>query len=386
MIRNIAQNRGRLVLLAVVVLVTLFAGLNPKAYNFHNNVKWASEGNGIEFGIYGTACTQPFISRELAGQFTREGFTLELALNGLENHQAEFAFIIQFYAGDGQTQLVLGKWSDQLIMMNGDDYSHRRRTPRITFKLPQPVAGDHLLTVSSGPGGTRFYFDGRLIDEKPDLVLQIPGSPQTGRLVLGNSAYGINPWKGIVRGGAFSSGLVDGENVMERYESWKSAASFPITGVANVVALYDFSEKTGGMARDHSARRNDLHFRDSNVIVEKQFFETPFQQVEFNRSFVSDVVVNLFGFLPFGLALSFALHGFGIGGMRNVGGVTVAAATFSFGIEFVQAWMPSRNSSGLDLALNVVGGFLGALFASSCVATSGILFSPRWRAGHRAGK
>jgi hypothetical protein len=362
MIRNIAQNRGRLGLLAAVVLATLFTGLTPKGYNFHNNVKWALDGNGIEFGIYGTASTDPFLSSELAEQFTREGFTLELALNGLEKRQEAFAFIVQFYADDEQTQLVLGQWSDYLIVMNGNDYRHRLRTPRITFKLPQPSAGDHFLTVTSGPGGTRFYFDGQLVSDEQDLDLQIPGATEKGRLVLGNSAFGINPWQGIIGGLAHRGRVLDGGNVLERYEQWKNTASFPIAEIEEAIVLYDFTGKTGRVAHDHSIHHYDLHFRESDVIAKKQFLEIPFQQVEFNRSFVSDVVVNLFGFIPFGLALSFLLHGFGIGGVRNVVVVTVTAAALSFGIEFVQAWMPSRSSSAFDLWLNIVGGFLGAFF------------------------
>ncbi|HSH15477.1 MAG TPA: hypothetical protein VLD18_05545, partial [Verrucomicrobiae bacterium] len=41
------------VLLLVVVLITLWAGLDPKDYRFHNEVDWLPDPPGIHFGKYG---------------------------------------------------------------------------------------------------------------------------------------------------------------------------------------------------------------------------------------------------------------------------------------------------------------------------------------------
>ncbi len=371
MLKRIAQNRGRLLLLAVVVLVTLCAGLNPKGYNFRNNVKWAEDGQGIGFEIHGTACTEPFITKDLAATFNAEGFTLEIALNGLERPQEGFAFIAQFHAGDEESQLVLGQWADNLIMMNGNDYQHRLRTPRISMKLPSATVGDHFFAVTSGPGGTRFYLDGRIVSEKAGLVLNIPGAREQGRLVLGNSAYGINPWQGIVRGLALHQGVLDVRQIQRDGEQRHNATVVSSADLKNAVLFYDFTGTIGQVAQNRAATGRDLHFFRSDVIIERRFFESPFHQFEFNRSFVSDTIVNLFGFIPFGLALSLVLHGFGIGRRRNVVIVILAAAVLSFGIELVQAWMPSRSSSALDLILNSAGGFLGALGLAWLVSNGG---------------
>ncbi|MCB1099818.1 MAG: VanZ family protein [Verrucomicrobiae bacterium] len=98
----------------------------------------------------------------------------------------------------------------------------------------------------------------------------------------------------------------------------------------------------------------------------------------FNSSFLSDFVVNFFGFLPFGAALSAVLRALGLGCVRTMLATTAAAATLSFGIEWAQMWLPSRNSSSLDLALNTLGGMLGtAAHFSFCTRRSKQLHTPK---------
>ncbi|MFT4637756.1 MAG: glycopeptide antibiotics resistance protein [Verrucomicrobiales bacterium] len=101
------------------------------------------------------------------------------------------------------------------------------------------------------------------------------------------------------------------------------------------------------------------------VVVEREFLAWRFNhQFEFNRSFVSDVVLNLFGFIPFGMALSGLLHGRRLPRLprlQRVYVVVIAAAFVSLLIDYVQTWPPSRSSSSLDLLLNIAGGGLGVV-------------------------
>ncbi len=98
MIKDGSRHRRRLMLFAAVVVAMLCAGLNPRDYGFRNNVKWTKHGVGIEFGAYGTAYTEPFVTGEVAKQFANDGFSLELALSCLENTQQRFAISIQFFS------------------------------------------------------------------------------------------------------------------------------------------------------------------------------------------------------------------------------------------------------------------------------------------------
>lgn len=66
-------------LLLVVVLITLWAGLDPKDYRFRNEVEWLADRPGLRFGKYGRVQTEPFLIRAQAAELNRGGFTLELA-------------------------------------------------------------------------------------------------------------------------------------------------------------------------------------------------------------------------------------------------------------------------------------------------------------------
>lgn len=73
-----------------------------------------------------------------------------------------------------------------------------------------------------------------------------------------------------------------------------------------------------------------------------------------------DVYLNIAGFMPFGFMLAASL-GEGRKPGKLVLMVLVASFLLSFSIEFIQNWLPTRVSSNLDLATNVVGGLIGAL-------------------------
>ncbi|NIP92495.1 MAG: hypothetical protein GWO24_03100 [Akkermansiaceae bacterium] len=73
-----------------------------------------------------------------------------------------------------------------------------------------------------------------------------------------------------------------------------------------------------------------------------------------------DVVVNLLGFVPFGLLLAALLGRITTTGRAFTLSVVIGMA-LSFGIEFLQSWIPTRSSSLVDLVLNTTGTALGAL-------------------------
>lgn len=76
-----------------------------------------------------------------------------------------------------------------------------------------------------------------------------------------------------------------------------------------------------------------------------------------------DVAINVLGYVPLGflLALSAArTHRV----MHGVAAATLAAALLSLSLETLQGYLPARVPSNLDLALNLLGAWLGALMAS----------------------
>jgi len=76
----------------------------------------------------------------------------------------------------------------------------------------------------------------------------------------------------------------------------------------------------------------------------------------------ADILTNLLVYMPLGLLLMRAL-GNRYSSVYRILLVTLASALLSLALEYIQAHLPGRVPSVLDLVLNTLGGFTGALFA-----------------------
>jgi len=342
----------------VVIVITLLAGLYPKDYRFRNNVTPANNDRGLRFDRYGIAYTAPFVTPEQADSLLTNGFTMTLAV-GAEDEQAQdgFALIVLVHSGRDASQLVLGQWKDYLIVMNGDDYRHRLRLPRISARLSPTAKPFRSVTFTSSEAGTRLYLDGELAKENRDLQLSLPSDPRQGRLVLGNSLQGNQPWKGVLGQFALYGRVLSDVEIRMLFEANDTGGE-----PTGPLVRYSLDRSQGGHVPDDSGNGIELRVPTRKVVVEKHFLAQPFNhQFEVNESFIDDLGINLFGFIPFGVFCSIVLRQRGFRGRRNLLIVFLSAIMLSASIEFAQAWFPSRSSSVIDLALNVLGGVCGAL-------------------------
>lgn len=80
-----------------------------------------------------------------------------------------------------------------------------------------------------------------------------------------------------------------------------------------------------------------------------------------------DLAVNVAGYVPFGFlcALAVLRTRRGTGVWRAVLRATVAGAAISFAMETLQSYLPVRIPSNVDLGLNIVGAFAGAVLAAA---------------------
>lgn len=349
--------------LGAVVVIIFAAGLDPKGYRFRNEVAWESAGPGLRFGRFGRVHTEPFITAEQAAILNRDGFTLEAALSLTDNPNGGYRFLASFHAGDDRSQLVVGQWRDQIIVMNGDDYSHRRGLPRIAADISKFMGGHALLTITTGLRGTRIFLNGEETAAVADLRLTIPAGARNGRLVVGNSVHADSPWKGDVFGfAAYSKGLT-ADQVSRHDTQWSERKSFSFGRVEDPFLLYLFDEGGGHEARDQSGRKAHLEIPTSLVGLDRRAFAPISRNIDNKNSFIADVTVNLLGFIPFGFLLTIIL-GHSARSKWKVFLVTIAVGfLLSFVIELAQAWIPSRDSSLLDLLMNTAGTALGVAVA-----------------------
>ena len=110
-----------------------FFGLRPKDYDFTNRVSLIEGRGGLQFEKYSMAHTEQVgdnMARQLSGQ---KGFTLFLNFNPQPDFDDGFGLILVMHSGNDSEQLIIGQWKSHIIAMNGDDYAHKQRLPRISF-------------------------------------------------------------------------------------------------------------------------------------------------------------------------------------------------------------------------------------------------------------
>ena len=339
----------------------LIFGLIPKDFHFSNGVNWIKDQAGIRFSKYGIAYTHPFIEL-VEGEISEpNSFSIEIALKPESYDEKGFNFILALHSGENSHQLLMGQYLSWIILMNGDDYDHKRRTKRIAVNTASPSPTARFVTITTGKEGTQVYLNGQRVRTKKNLTLKIPNG-RKARLMIGNSTNGRNSWQGDVYGLAFYGHTLTAQDAARHFNRWFQDQNFSFAKKDKPFVLYFFDEKEGLRALDHSGGNHHLEIPSKMQILEREILSPTWSLFKLNRSFIKDFVLNLVGFIPFGFILSATL--FKLGGTfekNNVLITVVLCFTLSLIIEILQAWIPSRSSHMLDLILNTLGAFMGTI-------------------------
>jgi len=346
---------------AAFLFFILILGLRPKDFSFSDRVSWITDQAGIRFSKYGIAYTDPFIERTETNLPESNGFSIEIALKPASVRDEGFNFILALYNEKNSEQLVMGQWRSWIILMNGDDYAHKRRTKRITIDTAPLPPTTQLITVTTGPKGTKVYVGGQLVRSKKNFALKIPAGAKS-RLLLGNSVYNRHSWRGAVHGLAFYQYPLTAQAAALHFNKWSKTRKFSFAKPDKPSLLYFFDENVGARALDHSGRNHHLKIPSGMPILKREILALTWSGFEFNRRHVADIIVNLLGFLPFGFILTATLIKSGGAYEKQAVLITLGVCFIaSLTIEIIQAWMPSRSSDLLDLGANTLGALIGAI-------------------------
>ena len=356
-----------MVLMALVLIVMLYFGIRLKGFRPNNNVQWSAPGTGLTFERFSQAYTESFFSG--IGSINRTGLTIELAIHPRHSRNSRFRMLIMVHDGDDNSQLVIGQWRSSLIVMNGNDYSNRRRIPKIYIELDCDTREPYLITIVSNKTGTRLFLDGALKKSNKDLILRYPGRAAQARLVVGNSLNGSSPWAGTLMGLAFYDHGMEDDVIVRHFQMWRMKRNFCTFKPQAPRLLYAFDEGQGERVYNKLGDGLDLIVPAWIKVLQTGILSWPKREQLERPNGVTDVLVNFTGFIPLGFLLVATLSR--LEGIRVRWALLIALLAsflFSLGIEIVQAWLPSRSSSMLDLILNTLGGGMGMLlFRMSCL-------------------
>lgn len=350
-------------LTVLVLLVILIVGLRPKVISPQNHTEWIADRTGLRFEKTGIAYTDSISDLIESEILSPNAFSIEFSLKAKDFSEEGFHFILLLHGGRDSDQLLIGQWQSSLIVMNGDDYEYRKKTPRLTVTSTDDVPETQFITVTSGNDGTRLYLDGRLVAAKKGMRLELPKG-KTVRLITGNSAYGSHPWEGDLYGLAVFGKALSQEEVATHYSGWSGNLDFTFAQSLAPVILYNLDQKGTNRAMQNGDHSHALQVPLRVKPLLPNFFFQNWNHQKRGRNLFKDLdaVVNLLGFIPLGLLLGATLTK--LGGKFEAHCVSISLATgflVSLWIETLQAWMPVRSSDMQDLVLNTAGTLVGAL-------------------------
>jgi hypothetical protein len=337
----------------------LLAGLWPFNFFPKNRVQWLPQQNGIHFGGYGEIYGPAPLPAPERNPGPRS-LSVELWVRG----EADYRTFSPILSLDERTR-DRRTWAERFVIaqslsdlvVEGQFQDSGAPSTRLYLDGACQEGKFRFLSVTSGREGALVYLDGVL--ERASPTLGLTADNFSGRLLVGHGTSTQEPWRGDVLGLAFYPRALTAREVAEHYRAWVNHQPGELSRAGDGGAVYLFDEHRGQLIHDLAGRMPDLmipsRFRVLRPIVLE--FPWPLRPSDFE-----DTAVNILGFLPFGFLLTAYLREVAhYDRGRAVWVAVVLGGLASLGIELLQVYLPSRDSSLLDLLNNVLGSGLGAL-------------------------
>lgn len=180
------------------------------------------------------------------------------------------------------------------------------------------------------------------------------------RLYLGNSADIDSPWAGDILEVALYGKSLTEKEVWQSYRQWMQNPNISNGDDNGLVARYAFNETSGSKIPSTAGFSNPLYIPPHLVFSQKVLAKPNIYRVN-----AGDVILNIIGFIPFGFVLAFSLKRIRNWSPARACLVTIfLGAMISLGIELLLAYLPTRDSSQLDLICNTLGTVLGVVIVA----------------------
>jgi VanZ family protein len=335
----------------------LTVGLWPFNFFPRNRVKWLGNRGGIHFSwhsqIYSTA---PWKLREAQPSPTaNDSFSIEIWLQPDKAYGGGTIFSIYDPARSENFRLDQSL-TDLALRGNFEEQGHASSFRTVWIDEIFKNRSARFVTITSGPQGTAVYLDG----VREHLYPYIPVARNfSGRLLVGHSGSGGGAWAGTLFALAIYDRTLTAEEVDRHYETWSENRVEDVASAQGIVAMYPFDERTGYLVRNHAGSMPDLVIPRRFYILHRRFLQDP---LTLRRSDLTDALVNVLGFIPFGLLVSLYMsQEIRLPRSRAIVCTILLGGVTSFSIEFLQAYLPTRDSSYLDLINNILGTTLGTI-------------------------
>ena len=351
------QQRKLLVAACLGLWTGLLAfGLWPFNFDPRNRVQWLPN-RGIRLENYGEAYSRLRWNRNDSTE-SSAGFTVELWARSREKNYHQVSGLLSIADSLPESFSIAQSGPDVLLRGQFQDAAHKVALRRLYiddgFQQTQP----RFITVTSGLQGTELYLDGV---SKRRAPVSLTKNNFSGRLLLGHDFAGHQPWAGDLLGVAIYDRALTGAEVSEDYSAWQRTNAAELMKRPGVAALYLFDERAGDVIHNKAGDAPDITIPQRFSVLHKTFLGFPPDLHRANLD-LSDIAINIVGFVPFGFFLCAYLRwGKPTGAGRAILRTVILGALTSLTIELLQAYLPSRESSLLDVIDNTLGTLVGAI-------------------------
>lgn len=344
--------------LAIICLLIfgamIVAAFWPFTFHPANHVTWLRDENGLRFDGGGIALSPK--SLEFSNSQSPAGASLEI---WLEPSQEKYSTaLLSFSSPENPEQFRLRQaGSYLLILQQPSGSSHHSGVPSLWVSRAFQANKRRFISMSSGTDGTRIYMDGIPAEKSP--TFKLTQKDFSGQLIVGTSPVAYDTWRGKLLGVVLFNREVTPAQVSEHYQAWLKGQPEIIKN-DQPVALYSFRERVGNLVHNQIPSGPDLVIPKNFSIPYKPFLKAPWNEFSPTRAYVQEVLINIVGFVPFGFFLCMYFS-WNQTSRKAVCATIILGAAFSFTIEFLQRYIPMRDSGITDIFTNTLGTVIGAV-------------------------
>ena len=342
---------------ALLLCALLVAGLWPLDPTPPNEVNRSANQNGLEFGHNATIYSPNVFNIAVSEE---DPFcTLEIWLQPAFGYVKDSVTILAFYTSDDPLQFVLKQRADELLVQR--DYRDRQdhlQTGEIKIEHAFQRNEQAVFAITSSPKGTAVYENGAFQESSSRFGLSCKSF--SGQLIIGNSPISYNTWQGRLLGLAIFHQARSKEQASRHFGVWIRTPDPVSLQNDRPLALYSFGQGSSRTIHDRTGSSPDLYIPETFKILHKKLLTPPWEEFSLDRSYAWDVLVNVGGFIPFGV-LFYAFFTSDRKWNRAAAATIVLGGLTSLTIEVLQMFIPSRTSGITDIITNTLGTILGVI-------------------------
>ena len=155
--------------------------------------------------------------------------------------------------------------------------------------------------------------------------------------------------------------VLSSDQVFKNYEEWTGKAARSISADDGCLGSYSFTERKGTEVRNAMNATDTLTIPQMFKPVQRKTLYPLRSEFRLDLSSIQDITTNILGFIPFGFFFSALL--LKITRLRRLPAyllIAILGTGLSFAIELIQAYLPTRDPSLVDVIMNSAGTILGA--------------------------